>query len=567
LEKVMTPISNTTAPNTTTSNKPSPNKKNLDVIVVGAGFSGMYLLHKFRAAGLNCLVLEQGHDVGGTWYWNRYPGARCDIPTIEYSYSFDRELEQSWDWQELMAAQPEILDYANNFADRFEIRSGVQFGTKVSAAVFDEVGERWSVETDQGETLDSQFFIMATGCLSVPNWPTIEGQHDFKGQVIHTALWPHEEVDFRGKRVGIIGTGSSAVQSIPVIAETAEHLTVFQRTPVYTFPAGNHDLDDEFRDNIKAKYDEIRDTQRGSLGGMALFGVMGRLQEVGEDKITECSTEERDRRLKEEGLSSLRRYADVGMNLDANEIACDLYRDHIRNIISHPDTADALSPRGYPMGCKRQVVDIGYYEAFNRTNVKLVDLRNSPIKAINPTGVETTTDQYDVDILIYATGFDAMTGAINNVAISGRNRQPLKEKWSEGPKSYLGLQVAGFPNFFTVTGPGSPSVLSNMLCSIEQHCDWITDCIENMKRKNINTIEADADAEEAWVEHVRDVASGTMLTAPSCSSWYLGVNIAGKPRVFMPYVGGVGAYRAKCDDVTEKGYEGFIFDASAQKQN
>ena len=529
---------------------------NYDAVIVGAGFSGMYLVHKFRQLGLKFVVLEQGTDVGGTWYWNRYPGARCDIPTIEYSYSFDEELEQEWDWQELMAAQPEILTYANHVADRYHLRDEMRFNTKVMSATFSEADSTWTVTTEAGEDYTARYFIMATGCLSVPNWPDIKGRDDYAGRVIHTGLWPHEPVDFTGKTVGIIGTGSSAVQSIPEIAQTAKELKVFQRTPVYTFPAGNHPLDDTFRDDIKHRYPKIREQQRESLAGMALFGVMGRLQEVGPDKIGDVSAEERERRLEEDGLPSLRRYADVGLDLEANEVACDLYRQHIAHIIDDPETAEGLMPRGYPIGCKRQVVDIGYYEAFNQDNVTLVDLRKDPIDHINATGVQTESTQHDVDILIYATGFDAMTGAINNVRIEGPGGL-LKDKWRDGPRSYLGLQIAGFPNLFTITGPGSPSVLSNMLVSIEQHCDWVTDCIHHMNTNQLTRIEAEEEAENAWVQHVFEVADGTMLTAPSCSSWYLGVNIPGKPRVFMPYVGGVGNYRHKCDDVARNGYEGF----------
>ncbi len=529
----------------------------VDVLVVGAGFSGMYLLQKLRALDFNVLVLEQGTDVGGTWYWNRYPGARCDIPTIEYSYSFDKALQQEWDWQELMAAQPEILEYANHVADRFDLRSGIRFDSVVQEANYDEANARWQVATADGATFGAQHLILATGCLSVPNWPDIPGRDDFNGRVLHTGLWPHEPVDFTGKRVGIIGTGSSAVQSIPVIAETAETLTVFQRTPVYTFPAGNHDLDDDFRADIKGRYADIRETQRGSLGGMALFGVMGRLQEVGSDNILDLDETERQRRLAEDGLPSLRRYPDVAMDLAANEVATDMYRDHIDSIIDDPQTAAALKPQGYPIGCKRQVVDIGYYDAFNQSNVTLVDLRQNPIERIGSTGVETQDGTYDVDILIFATGFDAMTGAINNIAITGRDDRMLKDEWAAGPTTYLGLQVAGFPNLFTITGPGSPSVLSNMMVSIEQHCDWVSDCLTHLRDNDARSIEATAEAQQNWVAHVNDVASGTMLTTPSCSSWYLGANVPGKPRVFMPYVGGVGAYRRRCDAVVAAGYEGF----------
>lgn len=522
----------------------------------------MHLLHKFKSAGLKCLVLEQGGDVGGTWYWNRYPGARCDIPTIEYSYSFDTELEQEWDWQELMAAQPEILNYANHVADRHKLRASIQFNTRVTAATFEDSSACWSVEAESGQAFKARFFIMATGCLSVPNWPEIPGRDSYKGRVLHTGLWPHEPVDFTGQRVGIIGTGSSAVQSIPVIAETASQLTVFQRTPVYTFPAGNHPLDNAFREDIKSRYSKIRDTQRGSLAGMALFGVMGRLQEVGTQKIIDCDEAERQRRLAKDGLPSIRRYPDVAVDLEANEIAAELYRQYVREVIDDPLTAEALLPRNYPIGCKRQVVDIGYYDAFNQDNVTLVDLQTEPIKTINATGVATDANQYDLDMLIYATGFDAMTGAINNIEIRGRNNQLLKDKWSEGPKTYLGLQVAGFPNLFMVTGPGSPSVLSNMLVSIEQHCDWIFDCIEYLNSNNFATIEAKQTDQDQWVKHVNEVAAGTMLTTPSCNSWYLGVNIPGKPRVFMPYIGGVGAYREKCDAVAENDYEGFTLESA-----
>ena len=542
----------------TTASSTSPTEPlTRDVVVVGAGFSGMYLIIKLRELGLSFSVLEQGDDVGGTWYWNRYPGARCDIPTIEYSYSFDKDLQQEWDWQELMAAQPEILDYANHVADRYDLRQDVTFNTTVTAATYDETQQTWLINCADGSSYRARFFIMATGCLSVPNWPDIPGREDYAGRVIHTGLWPHEPVDFSGQRVGIIGTGSSAVQSIPEIAAQAEHLYVFQRTPVYTFPAGNHLLDDAFRTEIKNRYDDIRAQQRGSFAGMALYGVMGRLQEVGDENIQDLSDAERRARLADDGLPSLRRYPDVMTDLEANEVACELYRDYIREVVQDPDTAHGLLPQGYPIGCKRQVIDIGYYEAFNRDNVTLVDLREAPISTINATGLTTTETQYDFDALIFATGFDAMTGAINAVDIRGRNGQRLQEKWADGPRNYLGLQIAGFPNLFTVTGPGSPSVLSNMICSIEQHVDWITDCISYLETNSKQSIEADPAAEDQWVAHVNQVADGTMLTTPSCSSWYLGVNVPGKARVFMPYVGGVGPYREHCAQIARDGYPGF----------
>ena len=535
----------------------SANTNEFDVVIVGAGFSGMYLVHRCRNLGLSCVVLEQGDDIGGTWYWNRYPGARCDVPTVEYSYSFDPELEQTWDWSELMCTQPEILKYANHVADRFDLRADMRFGRRVSAATFDEARGRWQVTaeaeaTEAGtakagpaEHYDAQHLIMATGCLSVPNWPEIPGRDDFTGTVYHTGLWPHEPVDFTGLRVGIIGTGSSAVQSIPEIARDAEHLHVFQRTPVYTMPAENEPLDDAFRDDIKARYAEIRDTQRTSLAGMALYGVMGRLQEQWEVNILDCSEEDLLQRLEDDGLPSLRRYPDVLTDLTANEVACQMYREYVASQVHDPDKAQALMPRGYPLGCKRQVIDIDYYDAFNRDNVTIVDLRETPIERITADGLATTASSYAFDVLVYATGFDAMTGAVSAVDITGRGGQRLRDKWEHGPLTYLGLQSAGFPNLFTVTGPGSPSVLSNMLVSIEQHCEWITDCIAHVREHNLRTIEANTDAEDQWVAHVNEVAEGTMLTAESCNSWYLGANIPGKPRIFMPYVGGVGRYRRK----------------------
>ena len=536
----------------------SKSPERFDVVVVGAGFSGMYLVHRCRSLGLSCVVLEQGSDVGGTWYWNRYPGARCDIPTVEYSFSFDPELEQAWDWSELMGAQPEILEYANHVADRFDLRRDIRFDCRVRAARFDETNQRWTIETETDDLYEAPYFVLATGCLSKPNWPAIAGRESFRGKVLHTALWPHEPVTFHGERVGIIGTGSSAIQSIPEIAKTASHLHVFQRTPNYTMPAENHPLDDDFRREIKANYAALRDTQRHSIAGMARYGVMGRIQEVGSEGILEVDDDERRRRLEADGLPSLRRYADVATNLEANEIACDFYREYVRDVVADPTTADALMPRDYPLGCKRQVVDIDYYETFNRDNVSIVDLRTDPITAITERGVDTRDESFEFDVLVFATGFDAMTGAINDIDIRGREGLALADEWAAGPRTYLGLQSVGFPNLFMITGPGSPSVLSNMMVSIEQHCDWVTDCMAYLRDRNYRTIEATRDAQDAWVQHVNDVAAGTMLTAEACNSWYLGANVPGKPRVFMPYVGGVGAYRRRCDAVAAADYEGFV---------
>ena len=534
-----------------------------DVIVVGAGFAGMYALHKFRGLGLRTQVLEAGKDVGGTWYWNRYPGARCDVPSIEYSYSFDKDLEQEWDWTEIMAAQPEILEYANHVADRFDLRKDIQFQTRVDSAVFDENSNCWTVVTESGQTYTARFCVMATGCLSVPNTPRIDGQEKFAGSVYHTGNWPEGGVDFSDAAVGIIGTGSSGIQSIPVIAEQAKHLTVFQRTPNYTMPAANAPLKTEFLRQAKENYSAIRAEQRASQVGIVGygFGFGGAENVVPTQEIKQTTPSERQRLVEEEGFLAIRRYADVALDEEANELACEMYRDQVKRVIKDPATAQALMPRDYPMGCKRPVIDTNYYETFNRDNVTLVDLRQGGIEEITEAGVRTAKADYTFDVLVYATGFDAMTGALGKIDIRGRENRALTEYWEAGPRTYLGLQVAGFPNLFTVTGPGSPSVLSNMIVSIEQHIDWIARCISDLDQRGAQTIEATTEAEDEWIAHVNDVAQNTMFTAKSCNSWYLGANIPGKPRIFMPYVGGVGVYREKCDEVARNGYQGFELSA------
>ena len=535
----------------------------VDVVVVGAGFAGMYALHKFRELGLSICVLEAGNDVGGTWYWNRYPGARCDVPSVEYSYSFDRELEQDWNWTEIMAAQPEILEYANHVADRFDLRKDIQFQTRVESTVFDQTTNRWDILTQAGESFSARFCVMATGCLSVPNTPNIEGQDNFAGEVYHTGNWPETGVDFRGKRVGIIGTGSSGIQSIPVIAEQAAHLTVFQRTPNYTMPAANAPLQADFLRQAKDNYPNIRAEQRASQVGIVGYGFgFGGAENVEPtEEIRSTTAEERHRLVEEEGFLAIRRYADIALDEEANELACDMYRAQVGRMIEDPATAEALMPRDYPIGCKRPVIDTHYYETFNRDNVTLVDLRRGGIESITDTGVSTAQGDYTFDVLVYATGFDAMTGALGKIDIRGRDNQALTEYWEAGPRTYLGLQVAGFPNLFTVTGPGSPSVLSNMLVSIEQHIDWIARCVADLDQRGMQTIEATTAAEDEWIAHVNEVAQNTMFTAQSCNSWYLGANIPGKPRIFMPYVGGVGVYREKCDEVASNDYQGFLLRA------
>ena len=537
----------------------SQNTDQLDVVIVGAGFAGMYMLHRLRKRNLKTVVLEAGSDVGGTWYWNRYPGARCDVPSMEYSYSFSSELQQEWDWSEVMAGQPEILEYAGHVADRFNLRPDINFDTRVISAVYDESNQCWSITTDKNQNFQSRYCIMATGCLSVTNTPEIKGANDFSGPIYHTGKWPHEGVDFTDVSVGIIGTGSSGIQAIPVIAENAKHLTIFQRTPNYTMPAYNKPLTAEFREEARANYDQIRADQRASLAGIVGYGFgFGGADLVEPTEQLKLTTEEQRKQLvNEEGFGAFRTFMDVGMDPEANEMACEMYRQHLATIIDNPTTANGLMPRDYPIGCKRPVIDTDYYKTFNRDNVTLVDLRQGGIQHITSSGVATEQGHYELDAIVYATGFDAMTGALERIDIRGKNGKSITEEWRAGPRTYLGLQIHGFPNLFTITGPGSPSVLSNMMVSIEQHVDWINDCIEHLDKNQVRAIEPEEEAVDQWITHVNQVAEGSMFTAPSCNSWYLGANIPGKPRIFMPYVGGVGEYRNRCDEIARNGYTGF----------
>jgi len=522
----------------------------VDAVIVGAGFAGMYMLHRLRQKGFSAHVFEAGTGVGGTWYWNRYPGARCDVESVQYSYQFSPELEQEWDWTERYATQPEILRYANHVADRFDLRRDITFETRVTKAVFDEASNSWRVETDKGNAVTARFVITAMGCLSSPNTPKIAGLEDFAGPTYHTGNWPHDGVDFTGKTVGVIGTGSSAIQSIPIIAAQARHLTVFQRTANYTIPAHNRPLDPDHVRQVKASYAELRRRARSKPAGIDFT--------INQASAIQTPEEER-RRLYEErwaygGLGFMAAFSDLQLNDESNRTAADFVRAKIRAVVKDPELADRLTPRN-SIGCKRLCVDPGYGETFNRPNVTLVDVSDEPIERVTPTGLRARGGDYAFDCLVLATGFDAMTGALLKVDIRGRGGRSLQEKWQEGPKTYLGLTMAGFPNLFTITGPGSPSVLTNMLPSIEQHVEWIADCLEHMRERGATVIEADGDAEEAWVGHVRDVAGYSLRSA--CSSWYVGANIPGKPRVFMPYIGGFPAYIERCEAIVRNGYEGF----------
>ncbi|MCZ6890165.1 MAG: NAD(P)/FAD-dependent oxidoreductase [Gammaproteobacteria bacterium] len=527
-----------------------------DAIVVGAGFAGLYMSHKLRELGLKTRVYEIGGGVGGTWYWNRYPGARCDIESMEYSYGFSEALQQEWEWTERYASQPEILTYANHVADRFELRDDIQLNTRVDSAHFDERANLWHIQTSDaasGEAHDSvtsKFYIMATGCLSARNTPDFKGLSDFQGPWYHTGNWPHEGVDFTGKRVAIIGTGSSAVQSIPLIAEQAGHLYVFQRTPNFSIPAHNEALDSTVQADVKSDYQGFRASQRAAVFAANL--------NFSEEEAMHATPEAREReyeaRWQKGGLAFLGSFSDLIYSKEANDTAADFVRAKIRETVDDAAVAELLSPKSV-VGCKRLCIDTNYFETYNRSNVTLIDVSDSPIEEITRSGVCVNGENYEVDSLVLATGFDAMTGALFGVDIRGRGGLPLKEKWSAGPRTYLGVSTAGFPNLFTISGPGSPSVLSNMLPSIEQHVRWISDCIEYVQNHDLAYIEATLEAEDEWVGHVNEVAGETLF--PTCNSWYLGVNIPGKPRVFMPYIGGFPAYCEKCDAVADNGYEGF----------
>jgi cyclohexanone monooxygenase len=525
----------------------------LDAVIVGAGFSGLYMLHRLRGLGLTARVFEAGGGIGGTWYWNRYPGARCDIESLDYSYSFSDALQQEWRWSERYASQPEILRYIEHVADRFALRRDIQLETRVTAAHFDEAIQRWQIVTERGEWISARYCIMATGCLSTAQVPAIAGLDDFAGARYHTGHWPHEEVDFTGQRVGVIGTGSSAIQAIPLIARQGAALTVFQRTPNFVIPARNAPLNPEHERQVKANYAEFRRRARESRVGYVV--------PVNQISALAAPVEEREREYEQRwqrgGLGFTSAYTDLLTSKEANDTAADFFRSKIREVVRDPVMAEALMPRDYPIGAKRICVDSGYYETFNQENVTLVDLRREPIETITPRSVRTATAEYACDSLVFATGFDAMTGTLNAIDIRGRGGIALREAWAAGPSSYLGLAVAGFPNLFTITGPGSPSVLSNMLVSIEQHVDWIADCLAHvhLQGRGLQTIEATPEAEAAWVAHVNEVGNTTLF--PLAKSWYTGANAPGKPRVFMPYVGGVGRYRQKCDEIAASGYTGF----------
>jgi cation diffusion facilitator CzcD-associated flavoprotein CzcO len=529
-----------------------------DALVIGAGFSGLYTLHRLRQLGLRTRVLEMAENVGGTWLYNRYPGARCDIESIEYSYSFSEEIQQEWVWTETMPAQPEVEAYLNFVADRLDLRRDIQFGTKVVAMIFNEQAADWTVRTEAGESLRAPLVVAATGILSAPLEPDIPGMASFAGTSLFTSRWPKDGVDLAGRRVGVIGTGSTGVQLIPVVAQEAQQLYVFQRSPAYTLPWRVRRFEPGELDELKAHYDDIRAAQRAHPVGAArlsAFSVL--LGMLGKPPLKSASREDQLRAIEEDGVMGALNWGDIFFDIDANRMAATLYGEAVARIVEDPETAASLVP-DHPFACKRPIIDQGYYETFNRDNVTLVDLRKGAIRAVTPSGIRTDQRSYDLDAIIYATGFDAMTGALSRIDIRGRDGLSLGEFWAtEGPLSYLGLAVAGFPNLFTIQGPGSPSAATNFVAALEQHVDWICDCITHLRANGIRTIEALSTAQQEWIDHATSLVAQTVLVHPSCNSWYNGGNVPGKKRMYMGYTGGIPEYRRRCDEIAGAGYTGF----------
>lgn len=530
-----------------------------DAIVVGAGFAGLYAIYKLREMGLTIRGFEAGSDVGGVWFWNRYPGARCDVESMQYSYGFDPDLEQEWAWTERYAAQPEILSYIQHVADRFRLREHITFNTRVKSASFDETDGRWTIETENGEATTARYLIMASGSLSSARLPDIPGVETFQGAYYHTGQWPHEGVDFSGKRVGVVGTGSSGVQAIPMIARQAEQVVVFQRTPNFVIPAHNRPLTDEVQNTWKADYRKHR-ARAKQVGTFYEFSDRSALDVSEAERHAEYS-----RRWSEGGVNFVHSFNDLNLNERSNETASRFVHDQIRSIVKDPQTAEKLCPKDHPLGSKRICVGTEYYETYNRDNVTLVDLKQEPIRQVTARGVDTSERSFEVDALVFATGYDALTGALTQIDIAGSGGARLADKWKDGPPTYLGVMTAGFPNMFIITGPGSPSVLVNMVVGIEQHVEWIADCIAYMRDNGYAVIDADPDAERDWVREVNAAADRTLMVR--ANSWYLGANIPGKPRVFLPYAGGLANYRKRCEEVAAAGYPGFQLSGGASERS
>ena len=523
-----------------------------DAVVVGAGISGLYLLHRLRQMGFSCQVIEAGADLGGTWYWNRYPGARCDTYSLEYSYSFCPQLEQEWQWSERYPSQGEIWRYLNHVAHRFDLRSGICFNTRLTGAEFQADSNQWQLQLDPAQQLSCRFLLLATGCLSSPNMPDIDGLQTFKGPIYHTARWPQSPVDFSAQRVGVIGNGSSGLQIIPELAPQVKQLVVFQRTAQYAVPSRNRPLDPQEVTAIKADYQGFRARNRQQSSAQ-----MSNVETCQQSALSVSPAERQQlyqASWQQGGFVFYATFNDLMRNQQSNQTAAEFIRTKIGQIVNDPERAKLLSPQ-HVMGCKRPALENGYFETFNRPNVDLVDISANPIQSISPSAIHLQDQEYPLQAIVMATGFDAMTGALMKIDICGLNGLRLKEKWSSGPHNYLGLSINGFPNLFTITGPGSPSVLTNMMVAIEQHVEWISDCLQYMRQQGYDRIQASAEAEAEWVQHVNRVADQTLYT--NCNSWYLGANIPGKPRVFMPLVG-FPPYAEKCRQVVAQGYQGFI---------
>ena len=545
--------------------------RDYDAIVVGAGFAGMYALYCLRNMGMRVKVYEQASSVGGTWYWNRYPGARCDVDSMQYSYAFSSDLQQEWDWTEKYATQPEILKYAEHVAKRFDLKKDIDFNTSVKSIVFDEKLTNWEIKLDTGKIIKCSFVIMATGNLSVFNKVPFKGVNEYSGRILYTGQWPHHDIDISCENVGIVGTGSSAIQSIPIIAKEAKHLYVFQRTPHYSVPAYNQKLQRSpngkapvgFKqakgfdctatvDEIKADYQGLRDRARSMFTAMAF--------QFNKQSALEVSDKKREKIFESYwqrgGIPFLAAFNDLSLSLESNYMASEFVRKKIQNVVKDPKIAELLTPK-YNIGCKRLAVDTGYYESFNRSNVTLVDISKDPIKRLNPEGIELKEKNFNLDTIIMATGFDAMTGALSNINIKGKRGADLKDKWIHGPRSYLGIAISGFPNFFMVTGPNSPSVLANLIVGIEHHVNWICKCIKFMEEKKYNQFDVITKEEDNWISHSNELVKNHIYS--TCDSWYVGANVPGKSRIFMPYVGGFPKYAEKCKEIEQSDYKGFIF--------
>ena len=538
---------------TRTDTADAADTKTYDAVVIGAGFAGLYMLHRLRQLGMTARVYESGDGVGGTWYWNRYPGARCDVESMQYSYSFSEELQQEWEWTERYPKQAEILTYINHVADRFELRPDIQLETRVVSAAYDEASRRWTVETDHGDKVTAQYVISAAGCLSAARVPEIPGLENFTGKQYHTGHWPHEPVDFTGQRVGVIGTGSSGIQIIPVLARQAKQVTVFQRTPNFSIPAWNRPLPREDQQVWKAQYAENRERARSTRSGI-LYDYSQRAAFAVDETERQ---QEYERRWARGGANFTHSFNDIYSDRQANDTAAEFVRGKIRDLVKNPTVAALLSPTDHAIGTKRICVDTDYYETFNQDHVDLVSLKATPIQEIVPTGIRTESATYELDSIVFATGYDAVTGSLDRIDIRGKGGLALKTKWSEGPRTYLGLMSAGYPNLFLITGPQSPSVLTNVIVAIEQHVDWIARCLGHMQSSHVGTAEPTLQAENEWVDHVGEIASKTLFA--SANSWYTGANIPGKPRVFLPYIGGLGNYTVICEDVVANGYRGLAF--------